>query len=108
MSKKKLVFSDEAIELLNSAEGRQILMSFFGIKDRRTVETCLSNNVPNCYLLNMNLGEEIRKVIPDMTDKRLFRKETKEEEKRRNIAFADKLLKRDKNEKNGKNHQATE
>ena len=56
----------------------------------------------------MNLGEEIRKVIPDMTDKRLFRKETKEEEKRRNIAFADKLLKRDKNEKNGKNHQATE
>ena len=103
MRKKNLVFSDEAIELLNSPEGKQILMGFFGIKDKRTIETYLSNNVPSCYLLNMNLGDEIRKVIPDMTDKRLFRRETKEEVIKRNNAFAEKLLKRNKNEKNGEN-----
>ncbi|MBQ3733789.1 MAG: hypothetical protein II859_07500 [Bacteroidales bacterium] len=104
MSKKKLVFSDEAIELLNSPEGRQILMGFFGIKDKRTVENYLANNVPSNFLLNMNIGEEIRKHLPNMTDKRLFRKETREEERSRNIAYVEKILNRNRNEKNGDHH----
>ena len=104
MSKKRKVFSDAAIELLNSPEGKQLLMAFFGIKDRRTVETHLANNVPSNFLLNMNIGEEIRKHLPNMTDKRLFRKETREEEKSRNIAYVEKILNRNRNEKNGDHH----
>ncbi len=108
MSKKRKVFSDAAIELLSSPEGKQLLMAFFGIKDRRTVETHLANNVPSCIFLNLNIGEVIRVLAPDMKDSQLFREETnKEAEKRRSILVG-KVSKHDKNEKNGENNQNAE
>ena len=59
-------------------------MAFFGIKDRRTVETHLANNVTSCIFLNLNIGEVIRIIAPDMKNSQLFREETLEEaEKRR-------------------------
>ena len=108
MSKKRKVFSDAAIELLSSPEGKQLLMAFLGIKDRRTVETHLANNVPSCIFLNLNIGEVIRVLAPDMKDSQLFREETnKEAEKRRSILVG-KVSKHDKNEKNGENNQNAE
>lgn len=101
MSKKRIVFSDAAIELLNSPEGKQLLMAFFGIKDRRTVETHLANNVPSCIFLNLNIGEVIRIIAPDMKNSQLFREETLEEAEKRRNSLVGKSIKTKNNEKNG-------
>ena len=74
MMKKKFVLSKQAISVLNSPKGKNKLMDFFDIKDRRTVENYLSNNVPQSLFMNIHIADLIREVAPYMTDKMIFRR----------------------------------
>ena len=82
MEKNYFVLTDAALNVLNSPKGKNKLMDFFEIKDRRTVENYLANNVPQGLFVNRNIGKVIRQIAPDMTDKKIFRSLTDEELRR--------------------------
>ena len=82
MEKNFFVLTDAALNVLNSPKGKNKLMDFFEIKDRRTVENYLANNVPQGLFVNRNIGKVIRQIAPDMTDKKIFRILTDEELRR--------------------------
>ena len=82
MEKNFFVLTDAALNVLNSQKGKNKLMDFFEIKDRRTVENYLANNVPQGLFVNRNIGKVIRQIAPDMTDKKIFRILTDEELRR--------------------------
>ena len=82
MGKNFFVLTDAALNVLNSPKGKNKLMDFFEIKDRRTVENYLANNVPQGLFVNRNIGKVIRQIAPDMTDKKIFRFLTDEELRR--------------------------
>ena len=102
MKKKIFVLSEEALEVLNSPKGKNRLMEFFGIKDRRTVETHLANNVPSGIFVSKNIGYVIRDIAPDMPEKRIFRILNNEEIKRMTNESFTPFTKKRKDEKNCK------
>ena len=51
MLKKKYVLSEQALNVLKRPEAKPLLMLFFDIRDRRTINSYLANNVPNSPLM---------------------------------------------------------
>ncbi len=97
--KKKYVLSEQALDILSTPKGKNILMSFFEVKDRRTIENYLANNVPHSLLMNIHTPDLVRILAPEMTDRMIFRKLTAEEIRKMNSSFLAPLLKHNKNEK---------
>jgi lipoate-protein ligase A len=100
MMKKKFVLSEQAISVLNSPKGKNKLMDFFDIKDRRTVENYLSNNVPQSILMNIHIADLIRELAPYMTNKMIFRRLTDEEIMKMNSDMIEPLIKNGKDDTN--------
>ncbi len=87
------------MRVLSTPKGKNILMSFFEIKDRRTIENYLANNVPHSLLMNIHITELVRILAPEMTDRMIFRKLTAEEIRKMNSSFIAPILKHGKYEK---------
>ena len=79
MIKKKYVLTDEALNVLKRPEAKPLLMMFFGIRDRRTINSILSNNVPNSLMMNIHVREIVRILSPSIPESGIFRRLTQEE-----------------------------
>lgn len=80
MLKKKYVLSEQALNVLKRPEAKPLLMLFFDIRDRRTINSYLANNVPNSPLMNIHVKEIIQILAPYVPEKAIFRRMTAEEE----------------------------
>ena len=79
MIKKKYVLTDEALNVLKRPEAKPLLMMFFGIRDRRTINSYLSDNVPSSLLMNIHIKEIVRILSPSIPENCIFRRMTQEE-----------------------------
>lgn len=56
MFKKSYVLSEQALNVLKRTEAKVLLMLFFDIRDRRTINSNLANNVPNSPQMNIHVN----------------------------------------------------
>ena len=108
MRKKFLVVSEQAIRVLKRPESKAKMLLFFGVKDMRTIDSYLANNVPQGQIVNPNLLEIVREHAPEFQEKNFFERVSMAEIAKKNKSKKGISKKSKINEKNGKKHQATE
>lgn len=108
MRKKFLVVSEQAMRVLKRPESKAKMLIFFGVKDMRTIDSYLANNVPQGQIVNPNLLAIVREHAPDFQEKNFFERVSMAEVVKKNKSKKGISKKFKRNEKNGKNHQATE
>lgn len=108
MRKKFLVVSEQAMRVLKRPESKAKMLIFFGVKDMRTIDSYLANNVPQGQIVNPNLLAIVREHAPDFQEKNFFERVSMAEVVKKNKSKKGISKKSKRNEKNGKNHQAAE
>ena len=100
--RKYYCLSKIALELLQKQELKLQLMLFFEVKDARTIETYINENVPNGPLMNVCVRELIHEYAPFLNEKDIYRRMTEEEVDELNKTKQEIRLKHEKASKNGK------
>ena len=103
MRKKFLVVSEQALRVLNRPESKAKMLIFFGVKDMRTIDSYLANNVPQGQIVNPNLLEIVREHSPEFPEKNFFERVSMAELAKRNKSKKKVSKKHKKHEKNGEN-----
>jgi hypothetical protein len=100
--RKYFCLSKTALELLQKQELKLQLMLFFEVKDARTIETYINENVPNGPLMNICVRELIHEYAPFLNEKDIYRRLTDEELDELNKTKQEIRIKHQKATKKGK------
>jgi hypothetical protein len=77
--KKLFCLSNEAIQVLKVPSVKLKIMTALDIFDTRTIEKHIKNNFPNGPLMNFNVRLIIKEASPNMQDKDIYRKLSKDD-----------------------------
>lgn len=104
MVKKNYVLTEQALKVLKRPDVKPMLMVFFRVRDARTIDSYIANNVPYGPLMNIHVKELLQFLVPDLPEKSIYRRLTPEEEDALNRTMPEYKQRKRQKEQDGENH----